>query len=103
MLYLFAPGIAKFCHILILGSFLMAASSVSSVEEIDIPDNAPPAISNRGGFIVPAFVHRDFLTEAECILFESMGVTVWCKSWVIFYRLVFHNDLLFAAVRYNEV
>ena len=48
-------------------------SSISSMEEIILPDNAPPAVSSQGGFLVPDFVHRDFLTEAECILFESMG------------------------------
>ena len=74
-------------------------SSISSMEEIILPDNAPSAVSSQGGFLVPDFVHRDFLTEAECILFESMGVTVFCKSWILFYRLVFQNELLFAAVR----
>ena len=77
-----------------------SASSISSMEEIVLPDNAPPAVSRQGGFLVPDFVHREFLTDAECILYESMGVTVFCKSWIVFYRLVFHNDLLFAAVRY---
>ena len=88
----------KLFHFII---FMMdSASSISSMEEIVLPDNAPPAVSRQGGFLVPDFVHRDFLTDAECILYESMGVTVFCKSWIIFYRLVFHNDLLFAAVRY---
>ena len=79
-----------------------SASSISSMEEIVLPDNATPVVSRQGGFLVPDFVqNRNFLTDAEqCILYESMGVTVFCKSWVVFYRSVFHNDLPFAAVRY---
>jgi hypothetical protein len=50
-----------------------SSSSISSMEEIILPDNAPPAVSSQGGFIVPDFLHRDFLTEAECILYESGG------------------------------
>ena len=61
-----------------------SASSISSMEEIILPDNAPPAVS-----------HRDFLTEAECILFESIGVTNFCKSGIVLNHLVFLN----AAVR----
>ena len=68
------------CEILLMDSL----SSISSMEEIILPDNAPPAVS-----------HRDFLTEAECILFESMGVTNFCKSWIVLNHLVFLN----AAVR----
>ena len=75
------------------------ASTISSMDEIRIPDNDPQAIELGGGFLIPSFVHRDFLTEAECILFESMGVTVWCKSWLVIYRGVLMNDFVFAAVR----
>jgi len=70
-------------------------SSISTIEEIIIPEDVGPV---NAGFI-PAFMHRDFLTEAECILFESMGVTVFCKNWIVFYRLVLQNDILFGLVR----
>ncbi len=55
----------------------------------------PPA--GRG----PEYVHRDFLNEAEYILFESSTVTTICKSYIFFYRLCFKNSLAMAIVRYT--
>lgn len=56
----------------------------------------PPASSRA-----PEYVHRDFLNEAEYILFESPTVTMICKSFIIFYRLCFKNPLAMAIVRYT--
>ncbi len=41
----------------------------------------------------PEYVHRNFLSEAECILFERPSVTMICKSYIVFYRLCFKNPL----------
>jgi len=48
---------------------------------------------------IPAFVHHDFLNEAEVFIFEHQGITLFCKSFIVFYRLCLKNPLVFALVR----
>ena len=51
----------------------------------------------------PAYVHHDFMEEAEIIIFEHQSITLYCKSFIVFYRLCFKNPIVFALVRYENV
>ena len=52
--------------------------------------------STGGGF---SPLYSSYLFEAESMLYEhrARGVTVFCKSWIVFYRLVLLRDDLMAA------
>ena len=72
-----------------------SASSISSMEEIALPDNATPVVSRQGGFLVPDFVHnRNFLTDAECILYCLLGslssARVGLSFTVQYFTMIYH-------------
>ena len=74
-------------------------SSITTFASIPMPDG-PAGNGPTGGGFSP--LHSTYLSEAESMLYEHRGVTVFCKSWIVFYRLVLRDDLMAALVRYLE-
>ena len=76
-------------------------SSITTFASFPMPDGpAGNGPTTTGGGFFP--LHSTYLSEAESMLYEHRGVTVFCKSWIVFYRLVLSDDLMAALVRYLE-
>jgi hypothetical protein len=74
-------------------------SSITTFASFPMPDGAAGNGPTGGGFCP---LHSTYLSEAESVLYEHRGVTVFCKSWIVFYRLVLSDDLMAALVKYLE-
>ena len=74
-------------------------SSITTFASFPMPDGPAGNGPTGGGFFPP---HSTYLSEAESMLYEHRGVTVFCKSRIVFYRLVLRDDLMAALVRYLE-
>jgi hypothetical protein len=72
-------------------------SSITTFASLPMPDG-PAGNGPTGGGFPP--LHSTYLSEAESMLNEHQGVTLFCKSWIVFYRLVLRDDLMAALVRY---
>ena len=75
-------------------------SSITTFASFPMPDGPAGNGPTTGGGFFP--LHSTYLSEAESMLYEHRGVTVFCKSWIVFYRLVLRDDLMAALVRYLE-
>ena len=71
-------------------------SSISTFASISMPDG-PAGNGPTGGGFFP--LYSTYLSEAETMLYEYRGVTVFCKGWIVFYPLVLRDDLMSALIR----